>query len=121
MLLSSLLKHIREEPALENLDVNIITQFIDLSRLLKTQISYVQPHYVTTPPARLPINIHEFLRISLEISDDITKRAWSALREVTWEADAAKPEYELAYLPMFLQYGLSRNICEYLLHISSKY
>ncbi|KAK7689730.1 hypothetical protein QCA50_006369 [Cerrena zonata] len=110
MLLSTLLESIKSEPALYSLDYRIIIQFIDLAQLLRAQISYTQPYYITTPPAHLPINIHEFLWTSLNIPDETTKNAWAVLNTLVWEEDPAQPQYTLELLPLFLQFGLSRQI-----------
>lgn len=112
MLLSTLLEAVKTEPALGNLDVDVLTRFIDLSRLLRTQISHLQPQYSIAPPPQLPVNMHEFIQLSLNIPDDTTKIAWAALKALVWEGGSAKPEHMIQYLPLFLCFGLSRNICE---------
>ncbi|KAK7689517.1 hypothetical protein QCA50_007309 [Cerrena zonata] len=110
MLLCDLLQYIKAESALTTLDFDTITQFIDLCRLLRTPIGYIQPHYIETPPAQLPVNIQEFLQVALDIPDDTIKLAWDAFKQLVWDGEVVVPEQKVAYLPTFLRFGLSHNI-----------
>ncbi|KAK7684278.1 hypothetical protein QCA50_012602 [Cerrena zonata] len=112
MLLSTFVDIIGVHPTLSKLQINDIHQFIAIARLLKVHLSHQQPHYLTTPPTRLPANIHEFLQCCMSLSDETLKIAWEALKTLIWEEDTSDKETSLKkmYLPLFLRFGLSRNI-----------
>jgi hypothetical protein len=81
--------------------------------LLKPQLRWLQASYHSAPPESLSVEIHDFLKLSLEITDDIGKLAWQQLRETAWDHDFT-PMEELAarkkHVKLFLDHGLSRHI-----------
>lgn len=98
----------------EVFDYNTITKYFDLINLLRPSLSAVQASYRPGPPATLPVNIHEFLKQSLGISDHAGKIAWEGFRELVWSLPLASKEQELAsrikYLELFLKHGVPRKI-----------
>ncbi|KAF7341033.1 hypothetical protein MSAN_02089100 [Mycena sanguinolenta] len=100
------------------LDFSTTVQFIELIRLLKPALRWTQASYQHGPPDNLPLNVLDFLKLSVSLTDDLVKSAWSSLRDTAWSHDFTATE-ELAartkYITLFLQHGLSRNIGVYAL------
>ncbi|KAF7343017.1 hypothetical protein MVEN_01731900 [Mycena venus] len=67
-----------------SLSYDSMTTYVDLIRLLKSDLSAMQPPYRTEPPDSLPVNIHDFLKLSLGLTDEIAKLAWQELRITAW-------------------------------------
>ncbi|KAJ7929413.1 hypothetical protein B0H13DRAFT_2310564 [Mycena leptocephala] len=95
------------------LDFSTTVQYIDLIRLLKPSVRWNQASYQSNAPDSLPVKVHDFLKVSLGLTDDIGKLAWEHLRDAAWSHDLT-PVEELAartkYISLFLQHGLSRDI-----------
>ncbi|KAJ6477575.1 hypothetical protein C8R45DRAFT_833597 [Mycena sanguinolenta] len=95
------------------LDFSSTVQYIELVRLLKPALRWTQASYQLGPPDILAFNVHDFLKSSLNLTDDLIKLAWSRLRDTAWSHDLTATE-ELAartkYITLFLEHGLSRNI-----------
>ncbi|KAJ7457135.1 hypothetical protein B0H11DRAFT_1738737 [Mycena galericulata] len=95
------------------LDFSSTVQYIDLIQLLKPSLRWNQASYQVDPPDTLPVNIHNFLKICLNLADDVAKLAWEKLRVTAWSHYLSAVE-ELAartkYMVLFLQHGLSRDI-----------
>ncbi|KAJ7125515.1 hypothetical protein C8R43DRAFT_1090555 [Mycena crocata] len=87
-------------------------RYIELIGLLKPALRWNQASYQTHPPDTLPVNVHDFLKLSLGLTDDITKRAWERLRQAAWEdlSPAESLAARTKYITLFLQHGLSRGI-----------
>lgn len=98
----------------EALDYTTITKYFDLISLLRPVISAVQASYHSGPPATLPVNVHDFLKQSLGISDHAGKLAWEGFQELVWDVPPANKEQELAcrvkYLDLFLKHGVPQKI-----------
>ncbi|KAF8233107.1 hypothetical protein L208DRAFT_1422992 [Tricholoma matsutake] len=69
------------------LDITSLTRFIQIISLLKPFLLTLQPSHNTNPPEQLSVNVHEFLKVSMEFDDDLTKLAWEALQEIAWDFD----------------------------------
>jgi hypothetical protein len=116
MKVQPLLLLLLEHPILYQLSWDKITEFIDLVRLLKPDLCRLQASYQHGPPEHLPLNYHEFLQVSLEVTDDVAKLAWETLRLLAWDDDSdeqatfQKTGDNNKYLKMFLTQGLSRGI-----------
>jgi hypothetical protein len=52
------------------------TKYIDLVQLLKPILSTLQVSYRPKPPLALPVNIHDFLKQCLGLTDRVGKLAW---------------------------------------------
>ncbi|KAJ7635627.1 hypothetical protein B0H17DRAFT_1107508, partial [Mycena rosella] len=95
------------------LDFTSTVHYIELIRLLKPALRWTQASYQPNPPETLPVKVHDFLKISLGLTDDLAKLAWEILRETAWSHDSS-PVEELAartkHISSFLQHGLSRGI-----------
>lgn len=91
----------------------LIIQFVDLITLLKPTLSWLQASYHSGPPATLPYNFHDFLKISLTILDHLCKVAWESFCAIAWNI-VLSPKDELAlrtkYSKLFLDHGISRKI-----------
>ncbi|KAJ7237787.1 hypothetical protein C8J57DRAFT_1529041 [Mycena rebaudengoi] len=97
------------------LDFDATSTYVDLIRLLKPQLRWLQASYHSAPSESLLVDIHDFL-LSLEITDDIGKLAWQQLRETAWAHDLT-PMEELAartkHVKLFLDHGLSHHSSVY--------
>ncbi|KAF8060174.1 hypothetical protein FPV67DRAFT_1609768 [Lyophyllum atratum] len=92
-------------------------------RVTKHTIVYSRPFLLTLqasnnvgPPERLPVNVHDFLTVSMEFSDDLTKVAWEALRDLAWEVSLEIEDVRhmgRQYLQLFIDHGQSRGIAFY--------
>ncbi|KAJ6479711.1 hypothetical protein C8R45DRAFT_1101158 [Mycena sanguinolenta] len=105
------------------LDFSSTVQYIELIRILKPALQWTQASYQLGPPDNLPVNVHDFLKIALNLTDELTKSAWSRLCDTAWSHDFTATE-ELAartkYIILFLQHGLSRNIGIYALEPTTR-
>lgn len=109
-----LAKSLEQYPALSSaLDLHGILKFIELIKCLKPTIALQEASYHTEPPDSLTASVHEFLKVSLDISDDIAKIAWSALRTYAWDTELNEAErvgLQHKYIGDFMEHGLSRGI-----------
>ena len=64
------------------LSYEAVVQYIDLLCCLKPTTALKKPSYNSTPPDSLTVNVHEFLKVCLDISDDTAKLAWTSLWEL---------------------------------------
>jgi len=115
MRLSALLKLVSSAPELEeSLSVDQLHTLLDLVCLLKPTLSIIQPGCnPRSPPERLPINVHEFLRCCLGVDDETMKVAWRTLSRSAWGRDLGESfaaQLSGRYLQMFLDHGHSRGI-----------
>ncbi|KIM72850.1 hypothetical protein PILCRDRAFT_829561, partial [Piloderma croceum F 1598] len=44
------------------------------------------------PPERLPIAIHDFLKVCLGMEDDLAKLAWHTLRQIAWDVGSEEED-----------------------------
>lgn len=111
-----LAKTLGEHPQLSaSLSYEDVVRYIDLLRCLKPTIALQRPSYDSSPPDSLTANVHEFLKVCLDISDDTAKLAWTSLRELAWTSPVTEVEADALrykYIKLFMQHGLSRGICE---------
>jgi len=93
-----------------------IVKYIELIILLKPLLKSFQASHQTAPLETLPVNVHDFLKVSLDIPDDIAKLAWAPFRELAWSLNPTE-EQELAsrikHLKLFLMHGIQRKIGNY--------
>ena len=94
-------------------DHEFTAKYVDLVWLLRPKLSALQPSYNSHPPLNLPVNIHDFLKLCLDMTDDIGKIAWSRVCLLAWSRELTSVE-ELAnrtkYIQLFLEHGLSQGI-----------
>ena len=90
-----------------------LTKFIDLVSLLKPTLSLLQPPHQLGPPECLPVRVHDFLKVSLDLDDNLLKLAWLKLRHVAWEVPYSEELVQklgAKYIQLFLDYGCCRGI-----------
>ena len=90
-----------------------LTKFIDLVSLLKPTLSLLQPLHQLGPPECLPVHVHDFLKVSLDLDDDLLKLAWLKLRHVAWEMPYSEEFVQklgAKYIQLFLDHGCCRGI-----------
>lgn len=63
-----------------------LVTYIDLVSILKPKLGRWYGPYQDDPPERLPVNVHEFLKICLGMKDETAKIAWDKLRNLAWSA-----------------------------------
>ena len=99
-------------------DYEGLVTYVDLIRLLKPELTRLKEPK-NSPLEHLPIAIHDFLKLSLGLEDEIAKLAWATLRVFAWNSD---PEAEdlrkmgrahLKYMKLFLEHGSSRGLGMY--------
>ena len=112
--LSTLISVLNDHPLLAMaLDIESFNKFIHLVNLLKPLLLTLQPSYDLGPPEHLPVHIHDFLKISMNFSDDMTKLAWQSLRLVAWDFQLNTEDLRSAgrrYIQLFVDHGLCRGI-----------
>jgi CxC5 like cysteine cluster associated with KDZ transposases len=98
-----------------------LVTYINLIRHLKERIAWSQPCNVTKPPSHLPINIHQFLCDAIGKDNNTMKLLWEAFRWIAWEdprGDDAMAHRQSEYLlPLFLKFGPTNGIGEFLAHV----
>jgi hypothetical protein len=93
-----------------------LVTYIDLVGILKPKLSRWYGPYQDDPPERLPVNVHEFLKLCLGMKDETAKIAWDTLRNLAWsasmEADGlmAKTRAHTKYIKLFLKHGTCRGL-----------
>jgi hypothetical protein len=95
------------------LSFDAIVTYIDLIRCLKPTIALQEASHYHNPPERLTVSVHEFLKVSLDISDHTAKLAWVVLRDLAWAYEGALGEIDVLqhkYIKLFMEHGLSRGI-----------
>ena len=113
----TLAKVIGESPQLNKalLYEGVVT-YIDLIRILKPDLSRRLPSHQGGPPESLPLATHDFLKLCLNLEDEIAKLAWHALRQIAWDVGTEGEDIHkhgcarLKYLGLFLKYGPCRGI-----------
>ncbi|GJE98507.1 hypothetical protein PsYK624_147390 [Phanerochaete sordida] len=117
MLVSELLLALAGNPLLSGLELPRVELFLALARYLKPTIAYAQASYTPDPPATLPVNVQNFLVLSVGVSDEAIKHLWHAFRLDVWQHAAASTRddemRQAAHLiPLFLKYGLGLQLCK---------
>lgn len=100
------------------LDIWEIMKFIDLARYLKPYIaSNLRVANLGAAPPHLPVNIHDFFKLSLGITDEATKIAWDCLHTAIWEDQSEGTDDPITafssvskYTEDFVDYGITRFI-----------
>jgi hypothetical protein len=116
--LSTLARVLEASPELNRvLSYEGVITYIDLIRILKPDLNCWQPPHQEGPPERLPLATHDFLKLCLNLEDELAKLAWHALRQIAWNAgvegeDIHQTCARLKYLHLFLKHGPCRGIGE---------
>ncbi|KAJ7718060.1 hypothetical protein B0H16DRAFT_1797918 [Mycena metata] len=100
------------------LDYDSTTTYIELVRLLKPYLATFEPSYRSAPPEFLSIEAHNFLKLSIGVTDEVGKLAWQQLRSLVWARNLTPSEQLTArtkHIELFLEHGLSRKIGLYTL------
>ena len=95
------------------LNYDAIVDYIGLIRCLKPAIALQEPSYHLDPPKSLTVSIHEFMKVCLNISDDIAKLVWVLFRDLAWEFEGDEGDIDALhhkYINLFMEHGLSRGI-----------
>ena len=98
------------------LDLEQISVYIDLVRLLKPDLGHYAKLNGLEAPVWLPYNMYNFLKQCLGLHDKTTKQAWLALGSIAWGVDGNSEEFHRTscvrtkYMKYFLQYGISQGI-----------
>ena len=90
-----------------------LTKFIDLVSLLKPTLSLLQPPHQLGPPECLAVHVHDFLKVSLDLDNDLLKLAWLKLCHVAWEVPYSEELVQklgAKYIQLFLDHGCCRGI-----------
>jgi len=99
-------------------DVDRLISFLHIVQLLKLTLRLYTRSDDKKPNERLPVNIHEFLKVSLKLDDREAKLAWESLRCVAWEMELTEEDLRSIgrrYLQLFLDHGISRGVAFYYL------
>ncbi|KAJ6511673.1 hypothetical protein DFH09DRAFT_1100422 [Mycena vulgaris] len=80
------------------LDYDSMTTYVDLIRLLKSDLTALQSSYHLNPPETLPVNVHDFLKLCLDMTDDMAKRARLDFRTTAWSHDLTPAEALAAHV-----------------------
>ena len=70
-----------------------VITYIDLIRILKPDLNCWQPPHQEGPPEHLPLATHDFLKLCLNLEDELAKLAWHALRQIAWNAGVEGGRY----------------------------
>jgi hypothetical protein len=103
------------------LDYEGLITYIDLVRILKHDLTRFSNSNGHSPPEHLPVAIHNFLRLSLNLDDEVAKLAWATLRDFAWDYDPEADDLRkssqarLKYLKLFLEHGSCHGVGKYLL------
>jgi hypothetical protein len=92
-----------------------VIRYLDLIRCLKPTIAMQEALYHHGPPDTITVNIHEFLKICLDFSDE-AKLAWATLRRFAWDYNATEDEDDALrqkYVKLFMEHGLFRGISKF--------
>jgi len=113
--LSSLLSALSKNPNIieDILDIDGCLQFVELLHIMKPTLQLYQSQGETTPLQSLPRNVHDFIRVSLQLEHEHTKLLWEVLRDVAWEIELEIKDlqsYAARYLQVFLDHGPARGI-----------
>ncbi|KIJ91794.1 hypothetical protein K443DRAFT_126143 [Laccaria amethystina LaAM-08-1] len=90
-----------------------LTKFIDLVSLLKPTLSLLQLPHQLGPPEHHPIHVHDFLKVSLDLDDDLLKLAWLKLCHVAWEepySEELVQKLGAKYIQLFLDHGYCQGV-----------
>lgn len=72
-------------PELGAVSYHQLITFIDLIRILKPILSRLRPaYYVDLPPESIPVNIHDFLLLCLDVSDECLEHLWATFKDLAW-------------------------------------
>lgn len=109
-----LIKSLNLYPELSaTLGYDAIVKYVDMVRCLKSTIALQEPSHHLGPPKALSASVHEFVKVCLDISDEMAKLAWITLSKVAWNFDATEAEEEALqhkYVKFFMEHGLSRGL-----------
>lgn len=112
--LSKLLSIVSDQPeVVDILDLDGCITFLELIQLLKPTLLLSQSIDEMGPLKCLPLNVHEFLKICLELNHEGTKTVWNAFRDLAWSLEVGKDDIESfgrRYMQLFLDHGVSRGI-----------
>lgn len=117
MKLGTIAKLLADTPTLNAiLDLDDIITYIDLVQLLKSDLSLWIGCHQTEPPERLPLAVHDFLKLCIGLLDDeVAKLTWTTLGPVAWEYGYNEGlqnanRASIKYMRLFLEHGLCRGI-----------
>ncbi|KAG6834471.1 hypothetical protein H0H93_009450 [Arthromyces matolae] len=103
-----------------HLTLEALSKFIHLIRLLKPYLLTIKsPAFQVSAeesPEHLPRNVHDFLKLSMDLDDEVTKLAWLAVSPVAWivETDIETLRHSgQQYIQLFIDHGLARGIAFY--------
>jgi hypothetical protein len=99
-------------PALRQLTLGQVVQFLTLAARLKNDIILTQPATVlaSDPPDVLPPTVNSFLSDCCDISSDSVDRCWDVLKDVVWHGrDIFRDNSDTA----FVEYGHRRGLSVY--------
>lgn len=112
--LGEIVKTLAQYPSLyDQISIDDITHFLNLTKLLKPYLSLTQSVYLSAPPDCLPQYIHGFLVAALGIDGEVVKLLWAAFRHYIWGMEwneEVQRNLGNQYIAHFLREGLSRNI-----------
>lgn len=98
------------------LDYESLNTYLDLVRLLKPDLVYSAKFSSNEPPERLPVSVHDFLKICVGLQDETAKLAWAVLRHLAWSMDSDPADFwktscaRTKYLKLFLEHGACRGL-----------
>jgi len=114
VLLSKLLSALSEQPGVVDiLDFDGWITFLGLIQLLKPTLLLSQSIDEMSPLECLPLNVHEFLKICLNLDHEGTKAVWNAFQDIAWSLEVGKDGIESFgwhYIQLFLDHGASQGI-----------
>lgn len=116
MLLNHLFAALGAAPTLlSEWDIQDTLKYVALVIYIKPIINRLNPTHQTTAPSNLSVNIHDFLKLSLHTTDELSKLAWATLGEIIWQqhiSDKLCKEFDRvsSFTEDFLTYGLPRGI-----------
>lgn len=123
--LSDILSRLQSTVALvtgpDAVSFEIVLAFVELSYLLKPQISLSQSVYYVLPPSILPLSILAFLKASLCVRrQETVELLWKVFSNVIWDwgwEETVQQELGHKHISRFLQYGHDSEIGERCFHL----
>lgn len=84
--LSELLSRITSIPALAcKWSLDDLWKYVSLARHIRPDIETLLRTNQAGPPDRLSLQIHNFLKLSMGLEDEVAKQAWGVLKDVIWD------------------------------------
>src|SRR5258707_7244362 len=89
-------------------------KYITLARHIRPNIEVVSAPGTVGPLDYLSVEIHNFLKLSLGLEDEVAKQTWGVLRDIVWDGGLPKLSHSLKriadHLDDFVVFGIPYGI-----------